>query len=130
MWLCASKGDLRRHRVNARNEDPEDPERERADRREGEPADPLRGGRWLLATARRARRRAAALHAARPGALGTAADGVDECVSVLLEPGIIGLRSLLAAALAPVVDPAVVAGGDLTADVGERLLSLGEDEVD
>jgi hypothetical protein len=49
---------------------------------------------------------------------------------VLLEPGIVGLRSLLAAALAPVVDPAVVAGGDLTPDVGERLLSLGEDEVD
>jgi hypothetical protein len=49
---------------------------------------------------------------------------------VLLEPGIVSLRSLLAAALAPVVDPAVVAGGDLTPDVGERLLSLGEDEVD
>jgi hypothetical protein len=29
-----------------------------------------------------------------------------------------------------VVDPAVIAGGDLTPDVGERLLSLGEDEVD
>ena len=49
---------------------------------------------------------------------------------MLLEPGIVGLCSLLAAALEPVVDPAVVVGGDLTPDVGERLLSLGEDEVD
>jgi hypothetical protein len=73
---------------------------------------------------------ATALHAAGAGALGTAADGVDERVSVLLEPGIVGVRSLPAAAVAPVVDPAVVAGGNLTPDVGERLLSLGEDEVD
>jgi hypothetical protein len=73
---------------------------------------------------------AAALHAAGAGALETAADRVDERVSVLLEPGIVSLRSLVAASLAPVVDPTVVAGGDLTPDVGERLLSLGEDEVD
>ena len=52
----------------------------------------------------------------RVGVSGTAADGVDESVSVELEPGIVCLRSLLAAALAPVVDPTVVAGGDLTPD--------------
>jgi hypothetical protein len=64
------------------------------------------------------------------GSSATAADGVDERVSVLLEAGIVRLRSLLSATFTPVVDPAVVAGGDLTPDLSERLLALSEDEVD